>query len=169
LASAGYPEDNGAAFGLRKRKKIGGEQMLLKQLSVFLENKSGSLADVSGVLSEAGIKQLSAIVTDTAEFGVLRIIVDDPERSQEILRAQGFSCRTSDVCVFQVDDKSGVAAVLKQLSMEGLNVEYMYAFSGSAPGKTWMAFRCNHTEKALETIERLLELQDAKKKDATVC
>ena len=133
--------------------------MRVKQLSVFLENKSGSLVEVTAALNEEGVKLIATIVTDTTEFGVLRMIVDDPEKGQKILRDQGFSCRISDVAVLLVDDNGGIVSVLKKLSEEGLNVEYLYTFSRRPSGKTWMAFRCNDTEKAIEAIRDLPGVQ----------
>ena len=126
--------------------------MRVKQLSVFLENKSGSLVEVTAALNEEGVKLIATIVTDTTEFGVLRMIVDDPEKGQKILRDQGFSCRISDVVVLQVNDNGGIVSVLKKLSEEGLNVEYLYTFSQPSSGKIWMAFRCNDPEKAVSVI-----------------
>jgi hypothetical protein len=103
--------------------------MRVKQLSVFLENKSGSLVEVTAALNEEGVKLIATIVTDTTEFGVLRMIVDDPEKGQKILRDQGFSCRISDVVVLVADDNGGIVSVLKKLSEEALNVEYLYTFA----------------------------------------
>ena len=137
--------------------------MRVKQLSVFLENKSGSLVEVTTALIEEGVKLIATIVTDTTEFGVLRMIVDDPEKGRKILRDQGFSCRTSDVAVLLLDDNGGIVSVLKKLSEEGLNVEYLYTFSRQSSGKTWMAFRCNDTEKAIKAIRDLPGVQAAEK------
>lgn len=133
--------------------------MRVEQLSVFLENKSGSLAEVMSVLNEEGVKVLSTFVTGTTDFGVLYMIVDDPNRGQAVLRDQGFSCRISDVAVVLVDDNGGIVSVLKRLSEEGLNVEYLYTFSQQLSGKTWMAFRCDDTEKAVKTIQDLPGVQ----------
>ena len=137
--------------------------MLVEQLAVFLENKSGSLVEVMSVLEDEGIKLQSAFVTSTTEFGVLYMIVDEPERGQKALRDQGFSCRISDVAVVQVDDNGGIVSVLKRLSEEGFNVEYLYTFFRRAMGKTWMAFRCDDTEKAVETIQNLPEVRAREK------
>lgn len=137
--------------------------MLVEQLAVFLENKSGSLAEVMSVLEDEGIKLQSAAVTSTTDFGVLYMILDEPERGQKTLRDQGFSCRISDVAVVQVDDNGGIVSVLKRLSEEGLNVEYLYTFSRRPMGKTWMAFRCDNTEKAVETIKNLPGVQAREK------
>ena len=137
--------------------------MLVEQLAVFLENKSGSLVEVMSVLEDEGIKLQSTFVTSTTEFGVLYMIVDEPVRGQKALRDQGFSCRISDVAVVQVDDNGGIVSVLKRLSEEGFNVEYLYTFSRRPMGKTWMAFRCDDTEKAVETIQNLPGVQAREK------
>ncbi len=138
---------------------MGVNGMRVSQLSVFLENKSGSLVEVTAALNEEGVKLIAAIVTDTTEFGVLRMIVDDPEKGRKILRDQGFSCRISDVVALLVNDNSGIVSVLKKLSDMGLNIEYLYTFFQQPSGKTWMAFRCDNTEKALETIQDLPGVQ----------
>jgi len=129
--------------------------MRVEQLSVYLENKSGSLAEVMSLLNEEGIKVLSTFVTSTTDFGVLYMIVDDPMRGQRALRDQGFSCRMSDVAVVVVDDNGGIVSVLNELSREGLNIEYLYTFTLKVPGKTWMAFRCDDTERAVKKIQNL--------------
>ena len=133
--------------------------MRVEQLSVFLENKSGSLAEVMSVLNEEKVKVLSTFVTSTTDFGVLYMIVDNPERGQKVLRDQGFSCRISDVAVVVVDDNGGIVSVLKELSREGLNIEYLYTFTVKMSGKTWMAFRCDDTERAVKTIQDLPGIQ----------
>lgn len=133
--------------------------MHVEQLSVFLENKSGSLAEVMSALNEEGVKVLSTFVTSTTDFGVLYMIVDDPVRGQRALRDQGFSCRISDVVVVVVDDNGGIVSVLNELSREGLNVEYLYTFTVRMSGKTWMAFRCDDTERAVKTIRDLPGVQ----------
>jgi hypothetical protein len=129
--------------------------MLVEQISVFLENRSGSLVEVISVLGDEGIKILSTFVTSKTEYGVLYMIVDQPERAQEALRDQGFSCRISDVAVIQLDDNDGIVPVLKRLSDGKFNVEYLYTFSQQPSGSTWMAFRCDDIEKAVETIQDL--------------
>ena len=120
---------------------------------------------MTAALNEEGVKLIATIVTDTTEFGVLRMIVDDPEKGRKILRDQGFSCRISDVAVLLVDDNGGIVSVLKKLSEEGLNIEYLYTFSRRPSGKTWMAFRCNDTEKAIKAIRGLPGVQAAEQSE----
>jgi hypothetical protein len=111
------------------------------------------------VLNEEGVKVLSTFVTSTTDFGVLYMIVDDPVNGQRALRDQGFSCRISDIAVVVVDDNGGVVSVLNELRREGLNIEYLYTFSERSSGKTWMAFRCDDTERAVKTIQDLPGVQ----------
>ena len=108
-------------------------------------------------------------MTGTSDFGVLYLIVDDPGKGQKALRDQGFSCRISDVVVIRVDDNGGILAVLRKLNEDGLNVEYMYTFTERTLGKTWMAFRCIDTEKALKTIHLLPGVQTEEIKDSALC
>lgn len=133
--------------------------MLVKQLAVFLENRSGSLVEAISVLEEEGLKLISSCVTSTMEFGVLYLILDDPERGRRVLRDQGVTCRISDVAVVLVDENEGISSLLKRLNEEGVNVEYLYTFSQRPSGKTWMAFRCNDTEQAVKKIQGLQGVQ----------
>jgi len=133
--------------------------MLVKQLAVFLENRSGSLVEAISVLEEEGLKLISSCVTSTMEFGVLYLILDDPERGRSVLRDQGVTCRISDVAVVLVDENEGISSVLKRLNEEGVNVEYLYTFYQRPSGKTWMAFRCNDTEQAVKKIQDLPGVQ----------
>jgi hypothetical protein len=98
-------------------------------------------------------------VTSTTDFGVLYMIVDDPEKGRRALRDQGFSCRISDIAVVLVNNNGGIVSVLKRLGEEGFNIEYLYTFLQRSSGKTWMAFRCDDTERAVNTIRDLPGVQ----------
>jgi hypothetical protein len=103
--------------------------MKVKQLSVFLENESGRLAEVTSVLGEAGINIRALSLADTSEFGILRLIVNDIEKAQEILHNLGFTLGETEVLAVEIPDKpGGLASVLQALAEYNINVEYMYAF-----------------------------------------
>ena len=103
--------------------------MKVKQLSIFLENKSGRLAALSRSLAEQNINILALSLADTADFGILRLIVDDPEKGYAFLKKEGFAVRLTDVLAVRVPDRpGGLAEVLNAIHQRGLNVEYMYAF-----------------------------------------
>ena len=116
--------------------------MKAEQLSIFLENKPGTLAEVIGVLAENNINLRALSLADTLEFGVLRLIVDRPEEAREALRENGFTAHVTDVLAVEVPDKpGGLGRVLKAFSKAGVNVEYMYAFVGQLGRGAVVIFR----------------------------
>ena len=104
--------------------------MLIKQLSIFLENKSGRLNEVSTILGKAGINMSAFSVADTSEFGILRLIVSEPEKACEILRKSFFSVSLTDVVCLSCPNKPGaLAKALQILSDNAIAIEYLYAYS----------------------------------------
>jgi len=104
--------------------------MIIKQLSVFLENKSGRLNEVSGLLAEAGINMSAFSIADTSDFGILRVIVSDPDKALKILREKQFSASLTEViCLICPNEPGALARALDILSKEDVQIEYMYAFS----------------------------------------
>lgn len=102
---------------------------MVEQVSVFLENKAGRLAELTRALGDAGINMHALMVADTADFGVVRIISDAPERAKQVLDQQGFSASIAHVLAVEVPDRpGGLADLLETLDKEGLNVEYAYCF-----------------------------------------
>ena len=127
--------------------------MRLEQISIFLENKSGRLAEVTGVLADAGINIRSLSLADTADFGVLRLIVDQTERAQQVLKASGLTVGRTDVIAVAVPDRpGGLAQILKLLDRDGINVEYMYAFVQRSGDNAIMIFRFDALEKAIQAL-----------------
>jgi hypothetical protein len=106
--------------------------MIIQQISVFVENKPGTLAEVLGVLKEHEINLRALAVADTADFGILRVIVNEPEKVERVLRGAGFTIKTTPVLAITVDDRPGhLFEQVQRLSQAGINVEYMYAFATS--------------------------------------
>jgi hypothetical protein len=104
--------------------------MIIKQLSVFLENKSGRLTEVTDALASAQINISAFSIADTSDFGVLRMIVNKPEKAEQTLKKKGISVHITDVVGLIVpDEPGGLHRALEILSSEGISVEYMYAFS----------------------------------------
>lgn len=104
--------------------------MALKQLTVFLENKEGHLNDVLNTLADNKINVIVAALADTADFGLLRMVVPEPEKAREILKNEGFSSKLVDVICVRVRHEAGsLAEVLQVLAAGNVNIEYMYAFS----------------------------------------
>ncbi len=104
--------------------------MLAKQLSIFLENKSGRLTEVTEVLGNAGINLSAMSIADNSDFGILRCIVSDPDKAYKVLKEAHFAVKITDVIGFTCPNTSGsLAMVLKYLSDNGVFIEYMYSFA----------------------------------------
>lgn len=127
--------------------------MLIKQLSVFLENKSGRLAEALGTLGNENINIKALSIADTAEFGIVRMIVSDPDKGHRILIEKGFTANLVDVISIRTPSECGsFARALKILSDENISIEYIYGFS--AGDKAAIVLRTEDTAKALEAIRR---------------
>ena len=104
--------------------------MKTKQLSIFLENKSGRLTEVTEALGSAGINLSATSIADNSDFGILRCIVSDPDKAYQVLKEQHFAVKITDVIGFQCPNVHGsLAVVLKHLSDNGVFIEYMYSFA----------------------------------------
>ena len=104
--------------------------MFAKQLTVFIENRSGRLSEVLSVLKENNVNILSLSLADTTEFGLLRLIVDNATLGKEKLQENGFSSLLSDVSIIKIQHKSGsLQELLKVIDAGGVNIEYMYGLS----------------------------------------
>ncbi|NLV20997.1 MAG: ACT domain-containing protein [Syntrophomonadaceae bacterium] len=122
---------------------------MAKQLSVFLENKAGRLAKVTRILGEAGINIRALSIADTSDFGILRIIVNDPPTAYTILKDAGFTVSETEVIAVRVQDTpGGLATVLEQMSDANLNIEYMYAFLGTSENDALVIFKIEDNKKA---------------------
>jgi hypothetical protein len=128
--------------------------MKVEQLAVFLENKSGRLAAITKVLSDNGINIRALAVADTADFGILRIIVDQTDKAKQVLKDAGFTVGLTNVVAVEVADKpgglSGVLAVLNQVE---INVEYMYAFVEKSSQNAVIIFRFDDADSAIEVLK----------------
>jgi hypothetical protein len=126
--------------------------MTIRQLSVFMENKPGNLNDVLAVFSENNINIASLTVADTDEYGILRLLVSDPEKAQEKLREQNFTVRIHDVLSLEMNPEPGsLFKILHYFAQADISMEYVYAFSYGS--KSIVVFRTNNREKALEVIK----------------
>lgn len=104
--------------------------MIIKQLSVFLENKTGRLNEVAKILGESGINMSAFSVADTSEFGILRLIVSEPDKALDALKNAGFAVRLTEVvCLNSPNQPGALARALDILTNEGVFIEYLYAFS----------------------------------------
>jgi len=130
--------------------------MFVKQVSVFLENKSGRLAEVSRILGQNSIDIRALSIADTAEFGILRLIVNNPDLAVEVLTEKGFSVGTTEVIAIRVDDKpGGLSQALNYLEENDIGIEYMYAFIGNVGScKALVIIRVDDVQYAMETLEK---------------
>ncbi len=128
--------------------------MLVKQISVFLENKQGRLAVVTSVLGENNIDISALSIADTTDFGILRLIVNDPEKAKQVLEQNGFAVSMNDVIAIEVDDEpGGLSKALSILNQKQISIEYMYAFVGNQnAGKAMVILRVENPEAALNMI-----------------
>jgi hypothetical protein len=127
--------------------------MKLEQISIFLENKSGRLAEVTSILAAAGINIRALSLADTADFGVLRLLVNDSDRARQVLKASGFTVSKTEVTAVAVPDRpGGLAEILRLLDGAGINVEYMYAFVQRSGDNAIIIFRFENLEQAIQAL-----------------
>lgn len=127
--------------------------MIVKQVSVFLENKSGRLSEVTQILGNAGLNMSAFTIADTSDFGILRLIVSDPERAREILKKNNFSVQLTDVVLIKSPNKpGGLAKMLNILHSEQIFIEYMYAFSTNDDSAV-IVIRPTDVQKCLDILQ----------------
>ena len=125
--------------------------MTIKQLSIFLENRSGTLSTVLEQIKKSQIQLIAITIADTAEYGILRIICTEPHRAYEELKEAGIAVALSDVFAIELDNVPGRAAdAISIFSNAGISVTYLYSFLLN--GKGILVFRTDNTEEAREAI-----------------
>jgi hypothetical protein len=129
--------------------------MKVDQIAVFLENKSGRLAEITKVLADNRINIRALSVADTADFGILRLIVNEPEQARRILKEAGFTVGKTEVVAVEVADRpGGLAEVLAAVTQAALNVEYMYAFLGKSGNNAVIIFRFDDADAAVLVLQQ---------------
>ena len=127
--------------------------MGIKQLSVFLENKKGTLHEVTDVLAKAGIDLRSMCIADTSDYGIVRMITTEPERAKAVLEAAGHTANLRTVTAFSVPDQpGGLSAALCVLEERGVNIEYLYALVTTVEGKAFAVMRTDDRARAEEIL-----------------
>ncbi len=127
--------------------------MYIKQLSVFLENKAGTLAEVTTLLADHGIDLKSLSIAETSDFGILRLIVDDTDKAQKVLNEANYICKITQAIGIIIEDKPGTtAAVLRILADAGINVEYAYAFISHDTDKAYLICKVGDNEEATQIL-----------------
>lgn len=128
--------------------------MKVEQLSVFLENKAGRLAEVASILGHNDVNIRALSLADTTDFGILRLIVNDREKAKKVLKGAGFTVGITQVIAVEVEDRpGGLARILKMLADQGINVEYMYAFVERSSGNAVLIFKFEDLDKAIEVLK----------------
>ena len=127
--------------------------MAIKQLTVFVENRRGKLAEVTGLLAEHGVNMNALSIADTQEFGILRLIVDDPEKALGALKEGGFIVQITDVVGLKLADRPGeLSKALGVLDAGGINLEYLYAFLSHADENAYIALRVEDNAEAEKVL-----------------
>lgn len=128
--------------------------MKVKQISIFIENKSGRLAEVARVLGEKSVNILALSLADTSDFGILRLLVDNTDVALETLKGSGFTVNKTDVVAVEVSDQpGGLCEILQILDEAQINVEYMYAFVERNAGNAVIIFRFDEIDSAIDTLQ----------------
>lgn len=124
--------------------------MKVEQISIFIENKSGRLAEVARVLEVNGVSIRALSLADTSDFGILRLIVDNSSKARETLKAEGFTVNKTEVIAVEVPDQpGGLSSILQILDKAAINVEYMYAFVERSAGNAVIIFRFDDIDSAI--------------------
>ena len=130
-----------------------GNKMQIQQLSIFVENKSGRLAEITELIGQAGVDIRAISVADTSDFGILRLIVSDPERAVPLLRGAGITVSLTDVIAVGMMDVPGAfAKAVRTLADHGINVDYMYAFTSRDLGKACVLLHTSDNEAAVKVL-----------------
>lgn len=128
--------------------------MYIKQLSVFVENKKGRLAEITEILAHRGVDIRALSIADTTDYGILRLIVDDAEKAEKALKAENITVSITKVIGISVSDVPGAfSQALRCLEDGDVEIEYAYAFITSRPGKAYVILRVNDREKAIDLLK----------------
>ena len=127
---------------------------MVKQLSIFVQNRSGKLASSLGVLRDSGIDIRALTIADTPDFGILRLLVDDPTKAEAVLQENGFLVQSTDVVVVPVrDERGGLASLLEPMAEAGVNIEYMYSLIARDAKDAYMVFRVSDNAAFLAMLD----------------
>jgi len=130
--------------------------MIIRQISVFVENKPGRLAEITDIIAKNNINIRALSIADTTNFGILRIIVDDADQLEKILKENEITISVTGVISVCVEDRpGGLAKILKTLAAENIDIEYMYAFvSKKTADKAYVIMRIEEELKAMEILKK---------------
>lgn len=127
--------------------------MFIKQVSVFVENKAGTMSEILDILAEENIDMSALSVADTSDFGILRLILSEPKKAEKVLKEKGYVVKLTDVVAVGIEDKpGGLSKPLKVLKDNGIGIEYMYAFIGKVSSGALVVMKTSDPEKSLEVL-----------------
>ena len=130
--------------------------MIIQQLSVFLENRAGQLSEVTDLLARNNVDMQALNIAETSDYGVLRLVVDDPNRTAALLKENGYIVRQTPVVHTPVPNQpGGLNTVLRTVAKEGIDIEYMYSILGQRNGLAYMVFRVAEPEKLDAVLSKL--------------
>lgn len=128
--------------------------MGVRQISVFLENKAGRLSDVTKVLGENNVDISALSIADTTHFGILRLIVNNPDLAEKVLKESGYTVSVSDVIAIAIDDNPGaLAKALEVLTDNDVTIEYIYAFTGKTENKALVVLKVEDIPQATRLLQ----------------
>ena len=126
---------------------------MLKQVSIYAENRKGTMCKLTGIFLEEGINILGSVTNDSAEYGIIRMVVSDANKACEALKKEGYFCRLTDVIGVEVEDKVGnLHALLETLEESNINVDYLYLSFNRESGKPIMVFHCDEVNEVEECL-----------------
>lgn len=129
--------------------------MTVKQISVFLEDKPSAMAEFTDVLSKNDIDMRALSLAESSDFGIVRVIVDDVYNAMQVIKDAGYICSATKVLAVAIpDEPGGLAKVIHYLGDNGINVEYMYAFTTTQKDLAYMIFRVKDNEKAIQILTK---------------
>ena len=129
--------------------------MIIKQISIFMENTTGRLADVTALLAQAGINLRAVSIADTTDFGILRMVADQPDAADRLLKDAGFTARETDVIGVEVPDHPGeLARIMALFRDEGVSIEYLYASLEHKEDKAVIVLKVDDTKAGLAMLEK---------------
>ena len=128
--------------------------MFIKQVSVFMENKPGKMSAITGILRDANIDVRALSIADTTEFGILRMIVREPERAAALLRDHGMTAQISDVLVAVIEDRTGVLdEIVRTLSDNAIDIRFLYSFMGEKKAVSQLVICTDDMKKTLKLLQ----------------
>ncbi len=129
--------------------------MNIKQLSIFIENKKGRLSEVTEILKDNNLNIRALSLADTSDFGILRLILDNPDKGADVLKNKGFIVKETDVLAIEIEDQpGGLSKVLQVLSENNIDISYMYAFVEKKESNAVVIFKVDDNNRTIDILNK---------------